>query len=38
VGTLWQRLLAGDRTAAPALWCVLMVQAWLAARRERRGG
>jgi asparagine synthase (glutamine-hydrolysing) len=38
VGALWQRLLAGDRTAAPALWCVLMVQAWLAARRERRGG
>ncbi len=36
VGALRSRLLAGDRTAAPAIWCVLMVQAWLAARAERR--
>jgi asparagine synthase (glutamine-hydrolysing) len=36
VGALWARLLGGDRTAAPALWCVLMVQAWLAARAEVR--
>lgn len=28
----WQRLLGGDRTMAPPIWCVLMVQAWLAAR------
>ncbi|MCU0983584.1 MAG: asparagine synthase (glutamine-hydrolyzing) [Acetobacteraceae bacterium] len=36
VGALRTRLLGGDRTAAPALWCVLMVQAWLAARAEVR--
>lgn len=34
VGALRACLLRGDRTAAPALWCVLMVQAWLAARAE----
>jgi asparagine synthase (glutamine-hydrolysing) len=32
VGRLWSSLLGGDRTAAPPIWCVLMVQAWLAAR------
>ncbi len=32
VRALWSRLIGGDRTAAPTLWCVLMVQAWLAAR------
>jgi asparagine synthase (glutamine-hydrolysing) len=32
VAALWARLLGGDRTAAPPIWCVLMVQAWLAAR------
>jgi asparagine synthase (glutamine-hydrolysing) len=31
----WARLLGGDRTAAPHVWCVLMVQAWLAARGPR---
>lgn len=32
VRALWARLLGGDRTAAPTIWCVLMVQAWLGAR------
>jgi asparagine synthase (glutamine-hydrolysing) len=31
----WARLLSGDRTMAPHVWCVLMVQAWLAARGAR---
>ncbi|WP_144186542.1 asparagine synthase (glutamine-hydrolyzing) [Elioraea rosea] len=32
VRALWTRLLGGERTAAPTIWCVLMVQAWLGAR------
>jgi asparagine synthase (glutamine-hydrolysing) len=28
----WALLLGGDRTMAPPVWCVLMVQAWLDAR------
>ncbi|WP_291297151.1 asparagine synthase (glutamine-hydrolyzing) [Elioraea sp.] len=31
----WARLLGGDRTMAPQVWAVLMVQAWLAARGAR---
>jgi asparagine synthase (glutamine-hydrolysing) len=32
VRALWQRLLGGDRTAAPAIWAVLMAEAWREAR------
>jgi asparagine synthase (glutamine-hydrolysing) len=32
VHALWQRLLGGDRTAAPAIWAVLMAMAWREAR------
>ena len=32
VRALWQRLLGGDRTAAPAIWAVLMAMAWREAR------